>query len=88
MDEAPHPNQQVIYASYNYFLNFDHVESHILILQVSRTLEYTYDDYVIAQIAKLIGNTEDYLILMNHSNNFKNVLDDGSGGKILLMQYA
>ena len=28
--------------------------------QVSRTLEYAYDDFVLAQVAKDLGKTEDY----------------------------
>ena len=42
---------------------------------VSKTLEYAYDDYSIAQIAKKIGDTANYRILMARSNNYKNMFD-------------
>ena len=42
---------------------------------VSKTLEYAYDDYSIAQIAKKLGDTTNYRILMARSNNYKNMFD-------------
>ncbi|GEP96701.1 GH92 family glycosyl hydrolase [Chitinophaga cymbidii] len=42
---------------------------------VSKTLEYAYDDYSVAQIAKKIGDTANYRIMMARSKNYKNVFD-------------
>lgn len=42
---------------------------------VSTTLEYAYDDYSVAQIAKKMGDTANYRILMARSKNYKNVFD-------------
>jgi len=42
---------------------------------VSKTLEYSYDDYSVAQIAKKLGDTVNYRILMARSKNYKNVFD-------------
>ncbi|TCC90123.1 glycoside hydrolase family 92 protein [Pedobacter frigiditerrae] len=42
---------------------------------VSKTLEYSYDDYSVAQIAKKLGDTANYRILMARSNNYKNMFD-------------
>jgi len=42
---------------------------------VSKTLEYAYDDYSLAQIAKKLGDTANYRILMARSNNYKNMFD-------------
>jgi len=42
---------------------------------VSKTLEYSYDDYSIAQIAKKLGDTANYRKLMARSKNYKNVFD-------------
>lgn len=42
---------------------------------VSKTLEYAYDDYSLAQMAKALGDTANYNKLMARSNNFKNVFD-------------
>lgn len=42
---------------------------------VSKTLEYAYDDYSLAQMAKKLGDTANYRILMERSKNYKNVFD-------------
>jgi predicted alpha-1,2-mannosidase len=42
---------------------------------ISKTLEYAYDDYSLAQIAKKLGDTTNYRILMGRSQNYKNVFD-------------
>ncbi|MGV8878981.1 MAG: GH92 family glycosyl hydrolase [Sphingobacteriaceae bacterium] len=42
---------------------------------VSKTLEYAYDDYSVAQIAKKLGDTVNYRILMARSKNYKNMFD-------------
>jgi predicted alpha-1,2-mannosidase len=43
--------------------------------QVSRTLEYAYDDYALALVAKQLGKKDDYLQLKNRSQNYRNVFD-------------
>jgi predicted alpha-1,2-mannosidase len=47
--------------------------------QVSRTLEYAYDDYALSQFAKKIGKTDDYEILLKRSKNYINVIDASTG---------
>lgn len=42
---------------------------------VSKTLEYSYDDYSVAQIAKKLGDTANYRILMARSKNYRNMFD-------------
>ncbi|WP_236059827.1 GH92 family glycosyl hydrolase [Chitinophaga rhizophila] len=42
---------------------------------VSKTLEYAYDDYSLAQIAKKLGDTANYRILMARSKNYRNMFD-------------
>ncbi|WP_156307407.1 GH92 family glycosyl hydrolase [Sphingobacterium endophyticum] len=42
---------------------------------VSNTLEYAYDDWSLSQMAKSLGNTEDYLFFKNRSQNWKNIFD-------------
>jgi predicted alpha-1,2-mannosidase len=42
---------------------------------VSKTLEYAYDDYSLAQMAKKLGDTANYRILMTRSKNYKNMFD-------------
>jgi len=43
--------------------------------QVSRTLEYAFDDFALAQFAKGLGKTSDYEALMKRSQNYRNVFD-------------
>lgn len=45
---------------------------------VSKTLEYSYDDYSLAQIAKKLGDTANYRILMARSKNYRNMFDPGT----------
>ena len=42
---------------------------------VSKTLEYAYDDWCIAQMAKILGKTDDYKYFMQRSQSWKNVFD-------------
>lgn len=47
--------------------------------QVSRTLEYAYDDYALSIVAKSLGKTDDYQKLYQRSLNYKNVFDKTVG---------
>lgn len=42
---------------------------------VSKTLEYAYDDYSLAQLAKVVGDTVHYADLQKRAQNYKNVFD-------------
>lgn len=46
---------------------------------VSKTLEYAYDDWAIAQAAKKLGKTEIYNEFIKRSENWKNVYDSSIG---------
>ncbi|TCC99422.1 glycoside hydrolase family 92 protein [Pedobacter hiemivivus] len=46
---------------------------------VSNTLEYAYDDWCIAQLAKKIGNTEVYNAFIKRAENWRNVYDASIG---------
>ena len=43
--------------------------------QVSRTLEYAYDDFAMAQIARAMGRTDDTEYFLRRSQNYRNVFD-------------
>jgi predicted alpha-1,2-mannosidase len=47
--------------------------------QVSRTLEYAYDDYALAQFAKVLGKTDDYKNLVKRAGNYASVFDGSTG---------
>lgn len=46
---------------------------------VSKTLEYAYDDWCIAQMAKILGEEEEYEYFMTRSQNWKNLFDPQTG---------
>jgi len=46
---------------------------------VSKTVEYAYDDWCIAQMAQILGKTEDYNYFMKRSQNWKNLFDWETG---------
>jgi predicted alpha-1,2-mannosidase len=47
--------------------------------QVSRTLEYAFDDYALSQVALGLGKTADYKALKKRSQNYRNVFDVSTG---------
>lgn len=47
--------------------------------QVSRTLEYAYDDFVLAQVARLLQKEEDYKVLSARARNYRHVIDPQTG---------
>ena len=46
---------------------------------VSRTLEYAYDDWCIAMFAKKLGKMEDYNYFIKRAQNYKNLYDPQTG---------
>jgi predicted alpha-1,2-mannosidase len=46
---------------------------------VSRTLEYSYDDWCIAMFAKKLGKTDDYNYFIKRAQNYKNLFDPSTG---------
>ena len=47
--------------------------------QTSRTLEYAFDDFAVAQLAKALGKEADYKELMRRSENWRNVINPKTG---------
>ena len=46
---------------------------------VSKTLEYAYDDWCIAQVAQKLGHTKDYEFFLKRSMNYQNLVDPETG---------
>jgi predicted alpha-1,2-mannosidase len=46
---------------------------------VTKTLEYVYDDYSVALLAKQMGDTTNYNMLMKRTRNYKNMFDPSTG---------
>lgn len=47
--------------------------------QVSRTLEYAYDDYALSTVAKALHKEDDYMLLQKRGMNYRNVFDTAVG---------
>lgn len=47
--------------------------------QVSRTLEYAYDDYALSVIAKALNKNDDFLKLHERALNYRNIFDKSVG---------
>ena len=45
---------------------------------VSKVLEYAYDDWCIAQVARMLGRTDDYQRYLARAQSYKNVFDPAS----------
>jgi len=46
---------------------------------VTKTLEYAYDDYAVALLARELNDPTNYAMLMKRSENYKNVFDPATG---------
>lgn len=64
--------------------NYDHVMAYAKLgwvpadkenESVSKTLEYAFDDYCIAQMAKKMGKDADYKYFMQRADNYQNIFD-------------
>lgn len=47
--------------------------------QVSRTLDYAYDDFVLSEIAAALGKTQDAKLFRKRAQNYRKVIDPVSG---------
>ncbi|MFT2009091.1 GH92 family glycosyl hydrolase [Pontibacter sp. 13R65] len=68
------------YLKYNYIPMEDSVqEAFHKKEQVSRTLEYAYNDYALAMVAKDLGKDQDYKLLSQRALNYRHVFDSSVG---------
>ena len=63
----------------NYYRQYGFVPQDKYGASVTNTLEYAYDDWCIAQVAKKMGNADDYKYFMQRSASWKQVFDPISG---------
>jgi predicted alpha-1,2-mannosidase len=61
------------YKEFGYIKFTDNMEN------VSRTLEYAYDDWCIAMVAKKLGKMDDYNTYIKRAQNYKNLYDASTG---------
>ena len=75
----PH-NEQYLKLGYVPEVNFpDATTETVSTAGTTKTLEFAYSDYSIAQMAKALGDKDTYNAMMKRSNNYKNVFDAKTG---------
>jgi predicted alpha-1,2-mannosidase len=63
----------------SYYLQLGYVPYNKIRESVSRTLEYAYNDWCVAQLAKALGKTDDYELFIKRAANYKNIIDTSTG---------
>jgi predicted alpha-1,2-mannosidase len=85
---VPGPSFYEARAGIDYYKNLGYVPADISPVPGSNmgnnegtscTLEYAYDDWCIAQLAKALGKDNDYELLMERAYNYRNVFDSSVG---------
>jgi predicted alpha-1,2-mannosidase len=59
----------------NYYKQMGYIPAELESQAVSKTLEYAYDDWCIAQMAKALGKEDDYNYFIARAKNYANVFD-------------
>ena len=68
------------YIKYGYYpLEDEILDAFHVKEQTSRTMEYAFDDYSLSLVAKKLGYQDDFEILKQRGNNYKNVFDKRVG---------
>lgn len=74
-----HSATQKSYAGLEYYMDFGYLPSDKENNSVSKALEYAYDDWCIAQMAKEMGRDSIYNIFVRRAQSYKNHFDPGDG---------
>ena len=86
MEKAGYEHQTMIGGGFKYYLSKGYVPHPIPEGKfgghqdgASLTMEYAYQDWTLAQLAKKLGHNEDYDYFLERSKNYKNVFDTDIG---------
>ena len=63
----------------NYYKKYGYVPHNLLDESVTITLEYAYNDWCVAQIAKELGKEEDYIYFLNRAKAYEYLFDAETG---------
>ena len=63
----------------NFLKRYNYIPADLENKSVSKTLEYAFDDWCIAQYAKALGYSDDYNYFMKRAEAYRNVYDPESG---------
>ena len=62
-----------------YYLKLGYVPADKVKESAASSLEYAYDDYCIAQLARALGKQDDYRMFVEHSKNYRHLFDGSTG---------
>jgi predicted alpha-1,2-mannosidase len=62
-----------------YYMKYGYIPYNAIRESVSRTLEYSFNDWCVAQLAKNLGKTDDYNMFIKRAANYRNVIDRETG---------
>jgi predicted alpha-1,2-mannosidase len=79
LDASAQTARQKYYDGLEYYMKLGYVPEDKNSSSVSKTLEYAYDDWAIAQAAKKLGQTAIYNEFIKRSESWKNVYDSSVG---------
>ncbi len=79
LDDSIQTARTKYYDGLEYYISLGYVPEDKNSSSVSKTLEYAYDDWAIAQAAKKLNRSGIYSEFMRRSNNWKNVFDTSTG---------
>ncbi|MDR7211837.1 GH92 family glycosyl hydrolase [Flavobacterium piscis] len=63
----------------NFYKKYGYIPYNLLDESVTITLEYAYDDWCVAQMAKALGKNEDYEFFLNRSKAYQHLFDPKTG---------
>ena len=63
----------------NHYKKYGYIPYSLLDESVTITLEYAYDDWCVAQMAKALGKDEDYNFFLNRSKAYQHLFDNETG---------
>ena len=67
------------YRGLGYYRKLGYIPSDKEEESATKTLEYSYDDFAVAQVARILGKTDDYKLLLKRSENYRNLWDASTG---------
>ena len=79
METPPADHRSKGRVGLEYYLKYGYIPYNKMRESVSRTLEYAYNDWCVAQFARALGKTEDYKYFLKRTASYKNVIDTSIG---------
>lgn len=77
--EAAKHSSMMDFEGLEHYRDYKYIPADLENESVSKTLEYCYDDWCIAQMAKMLGKDEDHKYYMERASFYKNLFDKNTG---------